>query len=190
MVHTVTLKWSALIVLINAALGALFTVALTYNTVSQIYPGNTSEHFVMCAVLFAIGIIASLGVWVIVAGVFHLFSELFGGDGTFKSTLTATGIGFAPSIAYTLIYIFSMRDVFSIQVAGDATEVARAVGDAFRNSPYVLSNQILSLVCLAGMTIIWTVGIKDARKLSSRAAVLVVCLPVGVYAAYTVYGMI
>lgn len=112
--------------------------------------------------------------WVFYSAVFYGASYLYKGRGTFLRTLACVGYGCAPLIIggflhLTLFQFVSLpvQDYFiPARVAAHATTVA-------------LVDTGVAIVVLLWCGLLWTAGIRHARSLSARQALVTVFVPVG-----------
>ena len=134
--------------------------------------------------------------WLIFSGVFYLLSMDFAGSGTFRRTLEFVGYGLVPVIigviisAIVSLYYLPMVEVPVISNIQDPAAVQRVMSDiladpAFRE--YTQISSILSVIFLAWSANLWIFGIRHARALSFRNGIIVVLIPVVIFAIYTLY---
>ena len=134
--------------------------------------------------------------WVIFSGIFYLLSMAFAGTGTFRRTLEFAGYGLVPVIIGSVIsvllslYYLPMIEVPVISNIQDPAAVQRFMSGiledpAFRE--FTQLSTITSIIFLTWSANLWIFGIKHARALSFRNAIIVVLVPVVIFAIYTLY---
>jgi hypothetical protein len=134
--------------------------------------------------------------WVIFSGIFYLLSMAFAGAGTFRRTLEFAGYGLVPVIIGSVIsvllslYYLPMIEVPVISNIQDPAAVQRFMSGiledpAFRE--FTQLSTITSIIFLTWSANLWIFGIKHARALSFRNAIIVVLVPVVIFAIYTLY---
>jgi len=108
--------------------------------------------------------------WLLCTGVFYVISIFFGGEGSFKRCLEFVGYGFIP-----LIVLLWIRPVILLTLPAtiDFSSVYSIIG-------------IFLMLWSAN---IWIFGIKHARNLSVRNALITVGVPVGLYLLYRISMM-
>jgi hypothetical protein len=188
------LKKAALIVLT----GAIFTGALAYligTLTAQIFSGVGGGIGDIVAVSSVAGGILTFFIsWVVVSAVFFIVSMVFKGKGKFSDTLSAVGFGALPqvfgaviSLAIAFMYLPPVH-VPSIRSLENAEQIQAAV-QAFMHNPAMVEftrlSAVVSTLFLVWSSNIWIFGIRDARNLPLRNAVITVVVPVAVYIAYS-----
>jgi hypothetical protein len=134
--------------------------------------------------------------WVIFSGIFYLLSMAFAGTGTFRRTLEYAGYGLVPVIIGSVIsllisfYYLPMIEVPVISNIQDPAAVQRFMSGiledpAFRE--FTQLSAVISVIFLAWSANLWIFAIKHARALSVRNAVIVVLIPVVIFAIFTLY---
>ncbi|MCE5297637.1 MAG: YIP1 family protein [Methanoregulaceae archaeon] len=193
-----SLKIPGIIVII----GAIVAAAASYLN-SGIYEGlitaAAGEGMAsMLGILYAVlGFFAFIIIWwVVFAGIFYLLSMAFAGSGTFKRTLEFAGYGLVPVIIgsvislLVLLYYLPMIEVPVISNIQDPAAIQRFMSEfledpAFREFTQIYA--IISAIFLAWSANLWIFGIKHARTLSFRNAIIVVLVPVVIFMIYTLY---
>ena len=118
------------------------------------------------------GLLTLFTLWLLCTGVFYVISIFFGGEGSFKRCLEFVGYGFIP--IFVLLWIRSVVIFLTLPPTIDFSSVYTIIG-------------ILLLLWSAN---IWIFGIKHARNLSARNALITVGVPVGIYMVDTTIKMI
>lgn len=120
------------------------------------------------------------GSWLIFTTVFHALSYVFGGEGSFRRTLTLVGWGFLPVIAGGLLMIIAKAIAaqgapsMTIQSAEQiAAAVERFEGGLATQAANLVSGALYIWCCY-----IWVFALKHARGLSTRQALVTVGVPV------------
>jgi len=143
----------------------------------------------------AIGaVIASFIAWLIIAAVFFGISCIFKGEGKFKRTLEFVGYGYIPTIIGGLISaVLVYNFVTTVQIPPititDPTEIQEVITPLMK-SPMMLLSSVVSILFMLWSANIWVFGLKHARNLSTRNALITVAIPVAAYILYSVYRMV
>ncbi|HPX72662.1 MAG: Yip1 domain protein [Euryarchaeota archaeon ADurb.BinA087] len=187
---------------IIAVIGAIISAAGAY-LASGVYSGlfSAAAGEGMAPVMGAVSALSAFFAflilwWIIFAGIFYLLSMVFSGSGTFRRTLEFTGYGLVPVIigliisALVSLYYLPMVEVPVISNIQDPAAVQRFMNDilmdpAFRE--YTRISAVISVIFLAWSANLWIFGMKNARSLSIRNAIIVVLIPVIIFAIYTLY---
>ena len=185
-----SLKIPALIVLIIGLLGAV-SAALTTNMIIGMLPAEAQGigAFIM-ALAVAGAVIGGFLSWIIYSGVFYLLSMLFKGEGTFTRTLEVTGYGLLPQVfggAIAAIFSYQVISNLTIPTATNPEQIAEvmeALTTALVTDPLMQVAGLVGILFLVWSANIWIFGMKYARNLSTRDAVLTVGIPVALYIAY------
>ena len=193
------LKMPALIVLIYAIISAV-AAALTVNVIIDILPAEAQAFAVFGIAIVVIGaLIMGFLTWIIVAGILHIISMLFKGEGPFTRTLEFTGYSFLPQAIGGIVgadFSFQIISGLTIPVVTDPEQIVM-VTEAL--TEMIAANPLTQIAGLVGILfILWSAnilifGMKHARNLSTRDAVLTVGIPVALYIAYiliTLLGLI
>lgn len=188
------LKKAALIVLT----GAIFAGVLAYligTLTAQIFSGVGGGIGEIVAVSSAAGGILTFFIsWIMVSAVLFIVSMVFKGKGKFSDTLSAVGFGALPqvfgavdSLALAFMYLPRVH-VPSVGSMENAEQIQAAVR-AFMHDPAMVEftrlSAVVSALFLVWSSNIWIFGIRDARNLSLRNAVVTVVVPVAIYIAYS-----
>ncbi len=192
------LKIPAIIVITGAIIAAVGAYLLS-GIYEGLYMAAAGEG--MASMMGLIGVISAFFAfiviwWVAVSGIFTLLSMAFAGTGTFRRTLEFTGYGLVPVVIGSVItvlisyYYLPMIEVPVITNIQDPAAVQRFMSGiledpAFRE--FTMVSSILTVVFLAWSANLWIFGIKHARSLSFRNAIIVVLVPVAIFAIYTLY---
>jgi hypothetical protein len=195
-----SLKIPAVIVLIGGILGAVLGYlmgVLSAEMMAGIMPGLDSI-IIVSAVLG--GLFGTFIFWLIVAGLFHILSAIFGGQGSFGRTLEVVGYGYLPQIIGSVISLIAAIEylpkvtvpVLAKSAAQDPAAIEAAT-KAFMHDPAMLEfTQITTLVAIVFMlwsAHIWIFGMKHARVLTMRDAAICVGAPVILYILYVIYNL-
>jgi hypothetical protein len=156
------LKTPFLIVLIAAIVGAISS-AITMSAVISSLPKEVAVITSIFAVIGAIiGLIMPFIGWLLYAGVFYAISMLFKGTGSFKRVFEFVGYGFIPTIIGAVIGLAATLAVPpTIEFLPDT-------------HPLTLAATIIQILLLLWSANIWIFGIKHARNLSTKHAIITV----------------
>lgn len=128
--------------------------------------------------------------WLVFAGIFHLLSMVFSGTGTFRRTLEHVAFGLVPVVIGSCIallvslYYLPMIEVPVITSFQDPAAIQRVMSmiledPAYRELTRVTS--LISVIFLAWSANLWIFGIRHARGLTVKSAMVVVLVPVVIY---------
>ena len=122
----------------------------------------------------------------IVAGIIHFISGIFGGEGEFVRTATVAGYGMIPSVI--LSYIQSGIFVYSLSQAGGFGSFQDFI--AFLTDPSRLMSGVILIVAGAFWSVaVMSAGISRVRNLEYSKALISCLIPFLLYLAYTIYGI-
>ncbi|HLB70738.1 MAG TPA: YIP1 family protein [Candidatus Methanoperedens sp.] len=176
------LKVPFFIVLIVAVINAIDNVVLVHALTYRL-----SGYVVLFKVLFiAIIAIRTLVIpfieWAFYAGIFYVISMLFRGEGSFKRVFEFTGYGFIPYIIIQLMGFAVTMTIFP--------EIT-ALPESWIENPEILKqmiiqnqlmtvSSIITIFLMLWRAYIWIFGIKHARNISTKHAMITVGIPVGI----------
>ena len=192
------LKIPGIIVVIGAIISAV-TAYLMSGVYSGLFSAAAGEG--MASMMGAFSALSAFFAflilwWIIFAGIFYLLSMAFAGNGMFRRTLEFTGYGLVPVIvgliisAIVSLYYIPLVEVPVISNIQDPAAVQRFMSDiltdpAFRE--FTRISAVISVIFLAWSANLWIFGIRHARNLTVRNAIIVVLIPVVIFAIYTLY---
>jgi len=179
--NEVNLKYPLLIMLVNSII-AIGSFILLINHMKEIF-FSENIYLLIPAVIWAFGagLFITFATWIITTGIFYLISSLFNSMGSFMRTLEFVGYGFVPKIFTSLVGFFASYIIFSLDYTSQNSQFAT---DNFRNASII--PQITSIICLLLAVYIWIFALSNARNISVKKAILVVCIPAGMYLIYTI----
>ena len=191
----VSLKIPALIVLIIgiiSGIGAYFMGGLTAEMLSGTLPPEAQAFLSFIPISTAItAVIVSFIIWVVFAAIFYILSCIFKGEGKFKRTLEFVGYGFIPMIISGIICAILMYNIVStahIPVVSDPALMEEAL-EPLMKSPMMLLSYAISILFMLWSANIWVFGLKHARNLTTKNALITVAIPVAAYVLWTIYQM-
>ena len=191
----VSLKIPALIVLIIgiiSGIGAYFMGGLTAEMLSGTVPPEAQAFLSFIPISSAIAaVIVSFILWVVFAAIFFGISCIFKGEGNFKRTLEFVGYGYIPMIIsgiISAIFLYYIVSTAQIPVVTDPAKMAEAL-EPLLKSPMVQLSYAISILFMLWSANIWVFGLKHARNLSTKNALITVAVPVAVYVLWTIYQM-
>ncbi len=122
----------------------------------------------------------------VVAGIVHLISGFFGGEGEFVKTATVTGYGMIPSVILSYIhlgiFVYSLSQIGSFE---NFQEFIVFITDQTR----LISNVILSVAGTFWSVAVMSAGISRVRRLEYSKALLSCLIPFLLYLGYMIYGI-
>ena len=193
-----SLKLPVFIVLISGIIGGISTFlssSIMMEAMAKTLPPEAQGFMSFMPIGSAIGaVIASFIAWLIIAAVFFGISCIFKGEGKFKRTLEFVGYGYIPTIIGGLISaVLVYNFVTTVQIPPititDPTEIQEVITPLMR-SPMLMLSSAVSILFMLWSANIWVFGLKHARNLSTRNALITVAIPVAAYILYSVYQMV
>ena len=193
------LKIPALIVLIigiTSGIAAFLMGRITAELLRGTLPPEAEGFISIMPISMAIfALIFSLIVWVVFAVVFFAISLALKGKGTFKRTLEFVGYGYIPMIiggviSVTLMYyvVYYVFPTMSIPPVTDPAKVGEALEPVMKSQMMLLSSALGILFTLWSANI-WVFGLKHARNLTTKNAVVTVAIPVAAQVLFAIYQM-
>lgn len=195
-----SLKIPSLIILAGGIVAAVYGYllgGLTAKMMAGVMPGMDT---IIILSTTAGALVMTFIFWLIVAGVFYLFSSVFKGEGSFNRVLEVVGYGYLPQIAGSLItvvaailYIPRITVPALTQAALEDPTMIAQVTKAFMHDPAMMEltqiTSLITLVFLLWSANIWIFGVKHARRLSPQNAAICVGVPIVMYVLYTIYKL-
>lgn len=193
----VRLKVPLLIVLLSGLIsgfGAYIIAGVTIEMLREVLPPEAQGIAATMGGISAFvgAVIVTLLMWVVFAALFFGISWLFKGTGTFKRTLEVVGYGYIPTIFSSIIgavLIYQFVATAQIPQVTDPAEMAEIVTRWITENPMMWLSSIIGILFMLWSANIWVFGLKHARNLSTRNAVITVAIPVLAYIAYTVWQL-
>lgn len=168
------------LIMILGAIAGYISVSTIMSTMASNSP-NMGAAYSFGIVGSIIGAILSaiLG-WLIISGIFHLISSIFGGNGQFSRVLEFTAYGFLPSVFGSVIGIILTYLLFN---SIDMTSMSNPenISQLIIKNPYSIASSLVGLVFTVWSANIWIHGIKYARNLTFSNALKTVGIPVVIY---------
>ncbi|RJS83676.1 DUF1282 domain-containing protein [Methanophagales archaeon] len=193
-----SLKLPVFIILISGIIGgisAFLSSSIMMEAMAKTLPPEAQGFMSFMPIGSAIGaVIASFIAWLIIAAVFFGISCIFKGEGKFKRTLEFVGYGYIPTIIGGLISaVLVYNFVTTVQIPPititDPTEIQEVITPLMK-SPMLMLSSAVSILFMLWSANIWVFGLKHARNLSTRNALITVAIPVAAYILYSVYQMV
>lgn len=192
-----SLRVPALLVLTSGLISGIAAYMITRITLEMLQGTLPPEAQSIAAMVGGIGafvgaLVFSLLLWVIYAAVFFGISALFKGEGDFKRTLEFVGYGYIPIIiggiiSAILMYNFAMTA--QPPHVTDPAALAELITEWITSDPTVLLSSIIGILFMLWAANIWIFGLKHARNLSTKHAVITVGIPIAIYILYTVWQL-
>ena len=169
------------IVLISALIDAVLLV-MVIGTIMRRFPGDLVQSGTDTAATIVVELISGFAFWFIVAAVFYAISVLFKGNGSFKRCLEFTGYGFIPAIAASVIGLVVIMVVFlTIEFPVESPELmTQTLMPQLEQNPLMKTLPIITNLLGLWGAYIWIFGIKHARNISTRDALITVGVPAGI----------
>jgi hypothetical protein len=191
----VSLKLPALIVLIIgiiSGIGAYFIGGLTAEMLSGTLPPEAQAFLSFISIISATAaVIGSFIIWIVFAAIFFGISYIFKGEGKFKRTLEFVGYGYIPMIIsgiISAIFIYYIVSTAHIPAVTDPAKMAEAL-EPLLKSPMMQLSSAIGILFMLWSANIWVFGLKHARNLTTKNALITVAIPVAAYVLWTIYQM-
>lgn len=176
-----------IIMILMAIVGAI----ATYNTMMSTLQSVMSLDFlegagkiIIIIVLIIVSIIGVVFSWLLYTVVFYVISILFSGEGDFKRLMEFVSYGFIPSIISSMISAYYTSKVFSNI---DFTSIdPQAIQDIILSDPTMKIASALGIIFTLWSANIWLFGVKHARNLTLKNAIITVGVPIGLSLLYTI----
>ena len=176
-------------IVLVAAIIAAISAAMMMDVVTPALPEEAASFAGMIATISVVmGFIVMFILWLLYAGVFYVISIFFSGEGTFKRCLEFTGYGFIPMIVSAAIGLVVSSIVYpTIDFSVENPELLK---QALIQDPLMQASMIIGIFLTLWSANVWIFGIKHARNLSARDALITVGVPVGLYLIYNISMLI
>jgi hypothetical protein len=134
------------------------------------------------------GFLGVVIVWPIYTAVFYGLSALFGGEGSFKRSLEFVGYGYIPALFNSIFGLYVINQIStSLQAfSADPAQMAQIL----TNDPMMQVATLVGIIFQLWSANIWIFGLKNARNLNLRGALISVGLPVGLLITYSLINYI
>ena len=185
-----SLKVPALIAIVIGLIGAVSVIPMTDLTMAMLPAEMQGLGLLMTVISAAIAFIGGLLAWVIYGVIFHVVSMIFKGQGSLNRTLEFTGYGLLPQVfggiigTYFSYRLLSGLSIPSMTSPEQMVEFSENLVAVLTTSPLAQIAGLVSILFLVWSANIWIFGMKYARSLSTRDAVLTVGIPMGLYILY------
>ena len=178
------LKIPFAIVLVVAIIDAIDKVVMV-SAITPTLPSDVAQFAGIFAVVIAIkALVYSFIDWFIYAGIFYVISTLFKGEGSFKRVLEFTGYGFIPTIITSVVASAATMTV--LPIIGTWFENPELMKQTLMQNPVMHVSAIISILLMLWSAYIWIFGIKHARYISTKHALITVGVPVGLYLIFVI----
>ncbi len=183
----VSLKAPFVIVLIAGIIGVI-PVIMMFSKIMAFLPPEALPFMSIGAIIGAIGgLIGAFLVWLIFAGIFHSISIAFKGEGQFKRVFEFVGYGFIPSIISSIVGLIAI--MYALPTMEFSLENPQLIQQTMLSNPAMRMSALIGILLTIWNANIWVFGMKHARNLSTRGALLTVGIPVVVYIMYSIYRL-
>ncbi len=144
---------------------------------------------IMTVVQLVFSLVLPFIIWLIIAGLLHLFAMAFGGSGKFYPNILA-GIGYSQIVKIFTILIamilLTQVPVLTLHISSsNPLGAISAAGELSKNIYYLMS----SIIVMIGVIISSYLGmfaIKEGEKLTMTQAMMVVGIPLAIYVIYNI----
>lgn len=185
-----SLKVPALISIVIGLIAAVSTLPTTEITMAMLPAEMQGLGLLMTVISAGIAFIGGLLAWAIYGVVFHIVSLIFKGQGSLERTMEFTGYGLLPQVfggiigTYFSYRLLSGLSIPSMTSPEQMVEFSENLVAVLTTSPLAQIAGLVSVLFLVWSANIWIFGMKHARGLSTRDAVLTVGIPMGLYILY------
>nr|WP_321497398.1 YIP1 family protein [uncultured Methanolobus sp.] len=173
------------LMVIVGSITTYITMVSTLQSVLDMDMFGSAGKIIMALLLIFGSIIGVAFSWLLYTAIFYIISIIFGGEGDFKRTMEFVTYGFIPNIVSSIIAAYYTSRVFSNIDFSSITD-PQAVQDMIFADPSMKIAAILGIIFTLWSANIWIFGIKYARNLSLKNAVITVGIPIGLSLLYTV----
>jgi len=178
----------ALIVLATGLIAGATAVPITRLTFEML-PAEAAAYAGIGLVAAVVGaVIVTLVMWAVTAAIAHGLSALFGGDGAFRRTLAAIGYGYVPLAGGTIIsgvLMWQLAATAHVERVADPMQIQDAISGLMA-TPLAQASTVVAIIFLLWAANIWIFGLREARTLSTRHALVCVAVPVAIQAVLSV----
>ena len=176
------------IVLVAAIISAISAAMM----MDVITPALPEEAAPLAGIIATISVVMGLSVmfilWLLYAGAFYVISMFFSGEGSFKRCLEFIGYGFIPMIVSAAIGLAVSSIVYpTIDFSVENPELLK---QTLMQDPLMQASMVIGILLMLWSANIWIFGVKHARNLSARNALITVGVPVGLYLIYNISMLI
>ncbi|NMA09731.1 Yip1 domain protein [Methanoculleus chikugoensis] len=182
-----SLKIPALIALVIGLIGAVSTVPMADITMAMLPADMQGLGVIMMVISAGVAFVGGLLAWVICGFVLYLVSMIFKGQGDLERTMEFTGYGLIPQIfggiigTYFSYQLLSGLNIPPMTNPEQMVEFSENLVTILTTDPLAQIAGLVSILFIIWSANIWIFGMKYARNLSTRDAVLTVGIPVGLY---------
>jgi hypothetical protein len=192
-----SLKVPVLIVLISgliSGIAAFLITGITLEMLSETLPPEAQSIAMTVGGISAFigALVFSLIIWLVFAAIFFGISMVFKGEGSFKRTLEFVGYGYIPMVLSGIISTVLMYNFIStaqLPHITDPAEIAEIITQWMTTNPMVRLSSIVGILFMLWSANIWIFGLKHARNLSTKNALITVGIPVILYILYSVWQL-
>lgn len=185
-----SLKVPALIAIVIGLIGAVSVIPMTDLTMAMLPAEMQGLGLLMTVISAGVAFVGGFLAWAIYGVVFHIVSLIFKGQGSLERTMEFTGYGLLPQIfggiigTYFSYRLLSGLSIPSMTSPEQMVEFSENLVAVLTTSPLAQIAGLVSILFLVWSANIWIFGMKHARGLSTRDAVLTVGIPMGLYILY------
>ncbi|BBL67072.1 YIP1 family protein [Methanoculleus chikugoensis] len=185
-----SLKIPALIALVIGLIGAVSTIPMTDITMAMLPADMQGLGVIMMVISAGVAFIGGFLAWIIYGFVFHIVSMIFKGQGDLERTMEFTGYGLLPQVfggiigTYFSYQLLSGLNIPPMTNPEQMVEFSENLMTILTTDPLARIAGIVGILFMIWSANIWIFGMKYARNLSTRDAVLTVGIPVGLYILY------
>lgn len=183
-------KGALAVVLAAAISNALSNFATMLQLQTQAPQGAGGVIIVGQLVGSVVAVLGILVTWVVFAGLFHLISIYFDGDGQFREVVRLTGYGFVPFIFMGVISGVINFFVYQGVSLPRSPEGITTFVQQTQSGPLFVLLSVISIVFVVWRGFLWMFAVKYARGLTIRQAAITVGIPVGISILASVVGLV
>ncbi|MGB2842479.1 MAG: YIP1 family protein [Halobacteriota archaeon] len=192
----VSLRIPVLIILISGIIGGISTFLMA-GIIAEMLRGTVPPEAQGFISVMPVGgaivaVIASLILWVVFAAIFFGISAIFKGEGEFKRTLEFVGYGYIPMIfsgIISAVLFYNFVSTAQIPVVTDPAKMTEAL-EPLMKSPMMQLSTVIGILFMLWSANIWIFGLKHARNLTTKNALITVAIPMAVYVLYSVWQLV
>ncbi|XRO75714.1 YIP1 family protein [Methanocaldococcus sp. 28A] len=193
----ISLKEPFIIILIFSILIAI-SAYISTSIIYKIFPPQYQQIMAFTKIIGLVStFIGGFIAWIIVAGIMHLISIAFKGEGSFKKTLSFVGYGFIPNIIGALItipiayYYLSQIHIQPLTISQLQNPiVVKMIMKQIIPRTLIYTNALIGFAVTIWNLYIWTYAIKYARNLDLKKAFIVALIPTVIFGLYQLYSVL
>jgi hypothetical protein len=178
------------IVLLVSLLGSLLLVLPAMKAISGLSGGSP---MIMYGIYVVAGVVSTVIAWMIVTAIIHFLSDLvYEGEASFRQTLAVVGWGHLPQIITGVIaaaLVYYMVFVQGVPSPSSPQDIQQYMVMIQNQTLFKMAN-VVGIGGLLWSGYIWISGVVKVHRIEESDAFVAVAVPVVLYTALTLYGLL